>query len=171
MAAKCVEAIYNSPEPAARETAATICDAIGKIPVQVYDLREVECQPSLDDAALLRCFELGPAELFARRPRWDSLPGFEASRAFRLRVVQALEAIIGRHSARRVVVVTHTSVINAYLSMVLDIPRDVFFAPDYASLTTLRVSEGQYALQGLNDTSHLASGKASSGLLPSVKPL
>jgi probable phosphoglycerate mutase len=155
LAGRAIEAVYTSPAAVALQTAEIVGGTIDRAPVKVAGLRDIEYQPGLDDAELIRCFEVRPAELFARRPRWDSLPGFEESKAFRLRAIQALEAIVARHSARRVVVVTHASVINAYLSMVLDVPRDMFFAPDYASIASLRVCEGEYALRRLNDTSHL----------------
>ena len=55
------------------------------------------------------------AARFIAHPRWDALPGFESSRAFRLRAVLALESLFARHPGRRIIVVTHSSVINAYL--------------------------------------------------------
>jgi broad specificity phosphatase PhoE len=56
-----------------------------------------------------------------------------------------------------VVVVTHGSLINAYLSMVLDIPRDYFFEPDHASISTVRSHRDLYAVRAINDTAHLLS--------------
>jgi hypothetical protein len=48
------------------------------------------------------------------------------------------------------VVVTDTSVINAYLSMVLDIPRDLFFQPGPASISCVRIKGDAYAVRYLN---------------------
>ena len=96
-------------------------------------------------------------ERFTTEPRWDSLPGFSSSRAFRRRAIQAVEGAIACNPARRVVVVTHSSVINAYLSMILAIPRDVFFAPEHASISVVRWSEDRYGLRTLNDVAHLSS--------------
>jgi len=70
-------------------------------------------------------------------------------------VVQAIEAIIARHSGQTVVVVTHRGVINAYLSMVLDIGRDMFFLPEHSSISHLRIHQDLYALQNINDVAHL----------------
>ena len=50
---------------------------------------------------------------------------------------------------------THAGVINAYLSMVLDIQRDMFFLPEHASISVLRVLRDLWAVQNINDFSHL----------------
>ena len=45
--------------------------------------------------------------------------------------------------------------INAYLSMVLDIQRDMFFLPEHASISVVRVLRDLWAVQNINDFSHL----------------
>jgi probable phosphoglycerate mutase len=82
--------------------------------------------------------------------------GFGPSRSFRRRSIEAIESIVATHRGRRAAVVTHASVINAYLTMVLGIQRDVFFWPDHASITRLRCTGELYALRSLNETSHLS---------------
>jgi probable phosphoglycerate mutase len=66
-----------------------------------------------------------------------------------------VDAIISEHTGERVVLVTHAGVINAYMSMVLGIERDMFFLPEHASISVLRVMRDLYAVQNLNDYSHL----------------
>ena len=149
-----VESIYCAPEAVALQTAQVLAGRLGRPFEKLPDLRDVESQPFLD-GGMRRCVVPTLAELFDRRPRWDSLPGFECSRDFRRRSIQIVEAIVGQHPGRRVVVVTHASVINAYLSMVLDIPRDLFFAPAYASVSAVRSYRDHHAVRSLNDTSHL----------------
>ena len=64
---------------------------------------------------------------------------------------------------------THSSVINAYLSMILGIPRDEFFAPEYTSISVVRWSEDRYGPRSLNDVAHLSYGgplPGGSGPLP-----
>jgi broad specificity phosphatase PhoE len=95
-----------------------------------------------------------------RRPRWESIEGLEGCHAFRRRCILAVERILAANPARRIALVTHSSVINAYLSMVLAIPRDVFFAPDYASISIVRQSGDLYAVRGLNDSQHLDGTEA-----------
>jgi hypothetical protein len=46
-------------------------------------------------------------------------------------------------------------VINAFLSMLWDVPRDLFFAPDHASMSVVRAQGDLQAVRRLNDTSHL----------------
>lgn len=151
-----VDHVYFAPETATEETASVIADIIRRPASCVPDLRDITFGIYEAEGAGF-CNGAATAERFIANPRWDSLPGYEKSRAFRLRVVLALESLLARHQGRRFVVVTHESVINAYLSMVLDIPRDYFFHPDHASVSTVRSMNDLYAVRALNDTAHLGS--------------
>lgn len=145
------EAVYTAPERRAVQTARVIAAAREK-PLYVMEaLRDVPFTPS----ACRHGPPVGLPALFLAEPRWDTLPGFGGSQPFRRRVFQAIDAIIAAETGRRVVVVTHASVINAYLSALLGIQRDLFFAPDYASITVLRSLGDLYALRRLNDIAHL----------------
>jgi probable phosphoglycerate mutase len=151
-----IDAVYSSTTRRALETAAVIA-AAGDLPMtQWHDLREID----IDREALRRANGdsralAGMAIRFMNEPRWDSLPALEPSRRFRHRVIQAIEAIIACHPAQRVVVVTHGGVINAYLSMLLDIPRDMFFLPEHTSLSVVRNLRDMTTVQRLNDFAHL----------------
>jgi probable phosphoglycerate mutase len=144
-----VEALYAAPERRAQQTAHILGEATGRDVQTVEALREIEYEPG--DAC-----EGSVSQRFVEEPRWDSLPGFMPSRDFRLRALQAIEALVAAHPGRRIVVVTHASVINAYLSAVLGIERDVFFAPEHTSICCLHSLGELYALRSLNDISHLA---------------
>jgi broad specificity phosphatase PhoE len=154
-----VDAVYASTMRRAAETAAYVAAAHGLPVTRIDDLREV----SYDSTAVEHLDDGGPslagdlARRFIAMPRWDSLPGFEPSRTFRRRVIEAIEGIIARHPGQRVAIVCHGGVINAYLSMLLGIQRDVFFMPAHASISTLRSSGDLYAVVQLNDTAHLSS--------------
>ncbi len=50
---------------------------------------------------------------------------------------------------------THQANINAYLSMVLGVERDMFFRAEFTSISTVRILRDLYGVQGLNDYSHL----------------
>jgi probable phosphoglycerate mutase len=152
-----VEQIYFAPEQQTEETATIISDIIRRPASCIPDLRDIAFGVRIQDENHGLCDGASTAERFVANPRWDSLPGFEQSRAFRLRTVLALESLIARHPGRRIVVVTHGSLINAYLSMVLDIPRDYFFHPEYTSVSTVRSHNDLYAVRALNDTAHLQS--------------
>jgi probable phosphoglycerate mutase len=151
-----VEAVYVAPERRALQTAKLIASTLDRPQFVLEDLAEIEFDASeIDQTA-----DPHPpyAERFAAEPRWDSLPGFSAGRAFRRRAIQAVEGAIACNPARRVVVVTHGSVINAYLSMILGIPRDQFFAPEHTSISVVRWCEDRYGLRSLNDVAHLGFG-------------
>ena len=148
-----IEAVYASPERRALQTARVLAEAVDR-PVEVIEeLGEIEFEPGALVAAGRP--ESRPAQRFVLEPRWDAVPGLENSRLFRRRCIQAIESTIALHPARRVAVVTHASVINAYLSMLLGIARDQFFAPEFASISVVRWQEDMYAVRSLNDVSHL----------------
>ena len=146
-----LEAVYASPERRALQTARLIADSSGR-PLHVIDeLREIDFAPkgaAVEGAASY-------AERFVQDPRWDSLRGFGPGKAYRRRVITAIEAALAASEGRRVVVVTHASAINAYLSMLLCIPRDQFFTPEHASVSIVRWRDDRYALRSLNDVAHL----------------
>ena len=146
-----IDAIYSAPERYAKETSRIVSEAL-EVPLRtVPELADIAYTPAdcACDGAI--------GALFADNPRWDALPGFEPSKPFRRRAIQAIESLLAAHGAQRIVVVTHASVINAYLSMLLDIPRDLFFYPDHTSLSVVRWRDDLYALRSLNDTSHLTT--------------
>ena len=151
------DALYCAPERRALQTARVLAGTSGRNPSVLDALADIEF-----DAARLPASgpPLAYTERFAESPRWDSLPGFECGKQFRRRAIQAIERILAGNSARRVIVVTHAAVINAYLSMLLSIPADFFFAPEHTSLSIVRWRDGQYALRCLNDSSHLSSAFA-----------
>lgn len=145
-----IEAIYAGPELRTVETAKTISSALDRPATSEPGLGDIRVllQPYLDSVSL--------AAAFMSMPRWDSVAALESSREFRQRVLQAVDAIIARHPARRVAVVTHAAVINAYLSVLLEIPRDMFFLPEYTSVTVVRNLRDLTAVVTVNDFTHLS---------------
>ncbi|HLF76115.1 MAG TPA: histidine phosphatase family protein [Dehalococcoidia bacterium] len=144
------ETIFTAQERRAYQTAALISEATGR-PLQTLDaLRDIEFE--YDGLAICGG---SYSQRFASQPRWDALPGFAHGVEFRRRAIEAIESAIAAHPGRRVVVITHSSVINAFLSMLWDVPRDVFFAPDHASICVVRSQGDLQAIRTLNDTSHL----------------
>jgi broad specificity phosphatase PhoE len=153
-----IDAIYSSTMRRAFETGAIVAAAKDLPIIPAPELREVAVgarvlnNASKDDPQRLASQVL---IRFLNNPRWDAIKGMEPSREFRHRVLQAIDAIIAQHPGQTVVLVTHAGVINAYLSMVLDIPRDMFFLPEHTSISILRVMRDLYAVQNINDYSHL----------------
>ena len=157
-----IDALYASPLRRAQETAQAVAEATGLSIETVPDLREVET-----DMARLRTAFRGRdreelvqdlARCLLASPRWDTLPGFEPSHRFRLRVRRALDSIVARHPGQRVVVICHGGVITLCLSFVLDVPRDIFFLPEHTSLTVVRMSGERAAIQTVGDCAHLWDG-------------
>lgn len=152
-----IDAVYTSTMRRALETATVIAAAKDLPMVRTPQLRDIAV-----DARALNGRAGDPQKLaaelvlrFLNNPRWDAMKGLEPSRQFRYRVVQAVEGITAHHPGKRVVLVTHAGVINAYFSTVLDIARDMFFLPEHSSISVLRVLRDLCAVQNLNDFSHL----------------
>jgi 2,3-bisphosphoglycerate-dependent phosphoglycerate mutase len=160
-----IDTIYSAPERRCFQTAKVIADDLQRPLKMLDELAEIGF-----DAELARGSVSAYVERFNRQPRWDALLGFDSGKDFRRRAVTAIESIIAAHPSRRTAVVTHSSVINGYLSMVLCIPRDQFFAPDYASISTLRHRAEMYGLRTLNDTTHLDLSSQIPGLPAALTP-
>ena len=147
------EAVYCSPERRAQQTARIVAGT-GATPVHVLEgLAEIEFDPERAAGASPSSYALR----FVRSPRWDSLPGFERGPLFRRRTIQTIERVLAISAARRVLLITHASVINAYLSMLLSVPADRFFTPEHTAVSIVRWRDGRYALRCLNDVSHLSA--------------
>jgi probable phosphoglycerate mutase len=151
-----IDALYTSPADAALETATILGTARRSTPIQVSDLDDIGFDVRLIPGSLPRTLLIHAIKRrLIANPRWDSLPAFDQSRRFRHRVIQAIEAIVSSHPGQRVVIVTHSSVINVYASMVLGIERDMFFLPEHTSVSRIRIMDDLYAVQNLNDISHI----------------
>jgi 2,3-bisphosphoglycerate-dependent phosphoglycerate mutase len=148
-----LDAVYCSPERRAQQTARVLGGPAGR-PVHVLQgLTEIEFDAErFPDGCRVGSY----ADEFDRMPRWESLPGFEWGRRFRSRIVQSIERVLAINPARRVVIVTHASVINAYVSVLLSVPADRVFTPEHTSVSIVRWRQGRYALRCLNDLSHLS---------------
>jgi probable phosphoglycerate mutase len=154
-----LDAVYTSTTRVAVETAALLAEGRGFEVIKAPELRDLELNPAALNGQLSDPQKLA-AELsirFINNPRWDALRGFESTRMFRHRIVQSIESIISRHPGQRVAIVTNQAAINAYLSMVLGIERDMFFQPEFASVSTVRVLKDLYAVRAINDCGHLRS--------------
>jgi len=153
-----IDAIYSSTMRRAIETADIAAAANDLAVIRTPQLREVAIGPRVLNNGTKEDPKKLASEVLVRflnNPRWDAIEGLEPSRPFRQRVVQAVDAVISRHPGERVVLITHAGVINACVSMVLGIPRDMFFLPEHASISVLRVLRDLYAVHNLNDYSHL----------------
>jgi probable phosphoglycerate mutase len=164
------DVIYSSPLRRCQETAAPLVEQLGLAPTIVEDIREVGLGkviafPSVDEkdgvegrtrlfqALVKRQEEI--TRLAAQAGSWDAIEGSESSKAFRERVVRAIDDIARRHIGERVLVFAHGGVINAYAAEVLGLEQDFFFPCANTSITMVRTSAERRVLYIMNDIAHL----------------
>ena len=93
-----------------------------------------------------------------------AVPGGESERAFRQRVVEAVDAIADRHPGELVVAVTHGGVLSSFACHVLDLPivdGPVPFEIGNTSFSRfLRDGGGRWTIRCLGDQGHLGDPAA-----------
>ncbi|MEO7370489.1 MAG: histidine phosphatase family protein [Ilumatobacteraceae bacterium] len=150
-----LDAIYASPLQRAYETAEAIaaahplevdvCDGVAE-----YDRLSPDYIPTEELKA-------------ANDPRYHAIingewtSDDETAVEFRTRVVLAIDGLVARHPAQRIVVVCHGGVINGYLCHVLGLPNPKgFFYPNYTSINRVAAArDGTRSVVTINETSHL----------------
>ena len=141
-----VDAIWCSPMRRAVETAAPVAARLS-LPVVVD---EALSEFDREAASYIPIEELKAAG----DPRWNEVP--EAPEAFRAGVVEVVERIVESHPSKRVAVVCHGGVINAYAGHVLGIEETIFFLPAYTSINRVYASgQGHRSIGSLNETAHV----------------
>lgn len=158
-------AVYSSPLRRCQETAAPLLEHLHMTPTIVPDLKEIRLGIAYplptdisDLAALTRALQQRQAEivrLVGGTGNWDAVPNSEPSRAFRQRVVAAIDTIARQHTGERVLLFAHGGVINAYIAEVLGLEKDFFFPAANTSISVVRANGRQRVLYVLNDLSHL----------------
>ena len=149
-----IDEIVQSPARRARETAAPLAQRCGLSPSTVTDLNEFDAGSS----------SYVPVEEMRTSgdPRWELLrQGLhygtpEEADRFRHRIVAAVEALVQANHGKRVVVVSHGGVINAYIGHILGIEKPLWFAARYTGISrVLAAKSGERSLETLNEVSHL----------------
>ena len=155
-----IDALYCSPQQRALDTAAPIAGVLGLEISRRDELREMD----------FGVWENHPrSELLKEYPRllhgWDrglwmgNPPGGETRQAVIARVVPCIIELLGTHTGKTLLIVSHRTtlrlLIGHMLDMALSSSRRMEVSP--ASLTELHVTEDQVQLIFYNDTSHLAA--------------
>ncbi|HLI87153.1 MAG TPA: histidine phosphatase family protein [Ktedonobacteraceae bacterium] len=162
------DAAYSSPLRRCQETAAPLVKHLGlKLTIveqlkEIYlgevlplpDVKEGDNLDALTQALQERQLEI--VRIAGATGNWDAIKNSEPSRAFRERVVGAIDEIARRHIGQRVLIFAHGGVINAYAAAVLGLQREFFFPCANTSITVVRVSGDTRVLYVLNDIAHLA---------------
>lgn len=159
------DAIYSSPLRRCLETAAPLVERAGTTPIIVEDLKEIrlgDVRPLPDDgkdlAALTKALQERQVDIVrmaGQAGSWDTIPGSEPSKAFRKRVVEAVDEIARNHRGQRVLVFAHGGVVNAYIAEVLGLEKDFFYPAANTSITIVRVSGKHRVLYVLNEIAHI----------------
>ena len=150
-------AVFASPFRRCRETIQPFLEATGTDAAIDEDLGEV----FVGQWEGLRFEEIvsGDEELARRFREQEAMfslaPGGESGAQLRARVVPAIERIAAAVPEGVVLVVSHGGVINAYTGTVLGLDQDLFFLPDFASINTVKVTDGGPEVRFLNDVRHL----------------
>ena len=134
-------------------------------PTIVNDIREIrlgDIRPLPSDkqdiAALSKALQERQFDIIrvaGESGNWDSIENSEPSKAFRQRVVHALDEVANNHIGERIIAFAHGGVINAYAAEVLGLEKDFFFPAANTSITVVRVSGKQRVLFVMNDIAHV----------------
>ena len=144
----------SSPMQRARQTAVPLSVA-HDLPVVVDEEltewdREATSYIPIDELRATRD-ERWLAMVEGRLDAFDVDPG-----QFQAGVVRAVEHLVAANQGRKVAVVCHGGVINAYLAHILGISRLMFFEPRYTSVNRVVAARtGQRSVLSLNETAHL----------------
>ena len=159
------DAMYSSPLRRCRETAAPLAERWEMTPTIVDDIHEIRIghirplpSDKQDIASLAKALQERQVDIIrvaGESGNWDSIENSEPSKAFRQRVVHALDEIANKHIGERIIAFAHGGVINAYAAEVLGLEKDFFFPAANTSITVVRVSGKQRVLFVMNDIAHV----------------
>lgn len=148
-----IDGVYASPMRRAVETAEPLAKTKGL---------ELQLEPGIVELDAQSEIYVPLEELKANDyERWRELmagglyAGIDLG-AFRRAVIGSIEGIILANPGKRIAVVCHGGVINAWAGRVLRITEPLFFDPTYTSINRfMAASSGERSLTSLNEAAHL----------------
>ncbi len=129
-------AAYSSPLRRCQETAAPLLEHLGLQATIVKEIQEVRIGniveiPNVQEGGnlemLTRALNQRQEEiirLVGSSGSWDALSDAESSKAFRARVVSAINEIVQRHIGQRILIFAHGGTINAYAAEALGLEKE-----------------------------------------------
>ena len=162
LASSTLGAVVCSPAARAHDTAKAVAQHHGLTPVVQTTLQEIDLwQRAPQDKGLLDLLsreevvamyrEVGRTRLFS------SFPYAEDREQFRARVRTAIDEIALQNEGRRVAVVCHGGVINAYLSEILGSRYDQIIPVHHTAISVVRAADSRRSVLTINDYSHVHS--------------
>ncbi len=84
------------------------------------------------------------------------MPNGESLHQVTERVIRAFKTIVAANQGKRAVMVTHDAAVRVTVAHVLGVPNSIYrqFEINNASLTVVRINDGEPRLITLNDTAH-----------------
>ncbi len=147
------DALYTSPLRRARQTAAPMAQQRRLEPIVRAGLAEYD-QHSAEYVPLEELRQTN-YELWRETMRTGAY-GADDPVAFQEVVVGAIDTIIDENPGKRVALVCHGGVINAWAAHVLAMPTVFFFQPGYTSINRFAAARsGERTLLSLNEIAHL----------------
>ena len=159
LGAEQIDALYSSPLRRAIQTAQPIAAACGLEMVLDDDVAEYDRHNTsyIPYEELKRARDPQFLALVENRLEEYATEGA----AWRDSVIAAMGRIIAAHPGQRVAVVCHGGVVNVFAANVLDLERELFFEPEYTSITRVAASrQGVRSIASLNETAHLRNLQA-----------
>lgn len=154
------DVLFCSTLPRAITTAMVIGGRIGLEPIQLEDLREMNCGEW--EGVTFADVRKNEPELFQR---WSAdphepCPGGESFQDVRTRIARALESIVERVNGQpaTVAIVSHGTAIRLLATHLLDLPLEAarHFAQDNAAVNVFEHRGGRWVLRTWNDATHCA---------------
>lgn len=148
-----IDALYASPMRRAQETAAPLSKRLGLA---------IELEPGVVEYDSEADYYIPMEEL--KRTDYARWKGFVTRgygdgidmQAFHRTVVASIEGLIDKNAGRRIAVVCHGGVINAWAAQVLGLEPRLFFDPRYTSINRFMAARsGERSVVSLNETAHL----------------
>lgn len=150
MKAESLDRIYVSSMVRARQTSAPLEAAFGMEAIVDDGVREFD-----DDADHYIPVEEMKKDKEAWRAFLAETSGITRDE-FNNKVVSAIQAIVDDNRGKKVAIVCHGGVINAWASDVLGLNGAMFFNPNYTSINRFMcASSGERSVLSLNDVGHL----------------